>query len=205
MNIQNKSFNQKQKMYGATIIEVMISVFLLAFGILALMLAQIRSVSSITEAENRTLVAQAAEALAEGMQINPTLSTDSNQLVTIKYDEYTNHRTKKTGPVSNQTVKSLGNTTLTKEELATLQINNFIAALNQIPDVYEMHYAICPGENNLAEPTMAPTGGSFNANCAPNNTTEPGAVIKVAWQMQNSNNRNSNEKMTYTYMLKVRG
>ena len=54
--------------HGATILEVMISVLLLTFGVLALMAAQLRSVASLSEAENRSIVSQAAEALAEGMQ-----------------------------------------------------------------------------------------------------------------------------------------
>ena len=51
----------KNKNRGSTLLEVIVSVFLLTFGILALMAAQLRSVSSVSEAENRTIVAQAAE------------------------------------------------------------------------------------------------------------------------------------------------
>ena len=42
----------KNKNRGSTLLEVIVSVFLLTFGILALMAAQLRSVSSVSEAEN---------------------------------------------------------------------------------------------------------------------------------------------------------
>lgn len=76
---------------GSTLLEVMVSVLILAFGILALMLTQIRSVAGIAYAENQTLVAQAAEALAEGMQANPTLDWDTTndpKTLKITYDNY---------------------------------------------------------------------------------------------------------------------
>ena len=70
-SIQGKRPSKQQ---GATLIEVMVAIFVLAFGVLALMVAQLRSVSSVQEAENQTVVAQAAQTLMEGMLVNPVVS-----------------------------------------------------------------------------------------------------------------------------------
>lgn len=65
----------KKKIQGATLLEVLVSVFIMAFGIMALMLAQLKSVGSVREAEMQTRVAQAAQNLAEGMLSNPDVRT----------------------------------------------------------------------------------------------------------------------------------
>lgn len=69
-NRKKNILNNKQ-VQGATLLEVLVSVFIMAFGIMALMLAQLKSVGSIREAEMQTRVAQAAQNLAEGMLSNP--------------------------------------------------------------------------------------------------------------------------------------
>ncbi|WP_050797896.1 type IV pilus modification protein PilV [Neisseria shayeganii] len=65
----------KKKIRGATLLEVLVSVFIMAFGIMALMLAQLKSVGSVREAEMQTRVALAVQNLAEGMLSNPDVRT----------------------------------------------------------------------------------------------------------------------------------
>lgn len=180
----------KKTVAGSTIIEVIISVFLLTFGVLALMAAQIRSVAAIKEAENRTLIAQAAEALVEGMQINPTISNDGK----ITYARY---NTKSTNQSTEFELLNNNNTVNTAAALAKLQLDNFQAALNQIPDVAFIDYVVCQDSNNPKEATI--TGSSISGNCQGNDTT----VIKVVWQMESKNNDDST--IDYSYLLKVRG
>ena len=73
-NIRTPSFAKKQNIQGSTLIEVIVSVILLTLGLLALMATQLRSVSGLTEAENKSLVSQSTEALAESMLMNATLA-----------------------------------------------------------------------------------------------------------------------------------
>lgn len=189
----------KRKMQGATIVEVMVSVFLLTFGILALMLAQVRSVAGIGKAENRTLIAQAAEALAEGMQVNPTVSQVNKKLF-MQYDRYTGDAK----AVEPKNFVSLDdNPQYSKAQLAQVQIDNFEAALNQIPEVSHMSYIICADNDTPAEPTLS-AAGVFEGNCAAANTVS-GAVIKIAWRMKNTASNNANETNEFTYVLKVKG
>lgn len=166
----------KSKVQGSTIIEVMVSVFLLTFGILALLMAQIRSVAGIGEAENRTLIAQAAESLAEGMQANPVDYTQQSAQLEAKIQSLSDLKSK------------------SSEDLKNLQISNFVYALNQIPDVENINYFICKDKKEPKEPDIN------NGNCDGSDVV----MIKVAWQMKQPNSRNANATETYTYMLKVK-
>lgn len=63
----------KIRQRGMTLIEVLIAMFVLAIGVLALLATQLRTVASVHEAESQTIVAQAVQNLMESMLINPTL------------------------------------------------------------------------------------------------------------------------------------
>lgn len=56
---------------GSTLIEILVSMFILALGLMALIAMQTRTSIGIKEAENRTIIAQATENLAENMMTNP--------------------------------------------------------------------------------------------------------------------------------------
>ncbi|MBR6876471.1 MAG: type IV pilus modification protein PilV [Neisseriaceae bacterium] len=192
----------KRYIQGATLVEVMVSVFVLTFGILALMLTQIRSVASIAQAENQTLIAQAAEALAEGMQVNPKLEftggVGSKSVLTVKYTNYDKGKVEIKGGAKFKKLSDLkGNG---KEDLAKLQLGNFEAALQQLPDIEQIHYRICQDKETPDEPEM--TAAGFKDNCAAGGFVN-GAVIKVGWVMANASKQG--EKTTFTYMLKVKG
>ena len=49
------AFAKKKNIQGSTLVEVIVSVILLTLGLLALMATQLRSVSGLTEAENRSI------------------------------------------------------------------------------------------------------------------------------------------------------
>ena len=67
----------KLRVQGFALVEVLVSVVVLALGILALLATQLRSVSSVREAETQTIAAQAAQNLIEGMLSNPELELDN--------------------------------------------------------------------------------------------------------------------------------
>lgn len=89
---------------GMTLIEVLIAMFVLAIGVLALLAVQLRTVSSVRESENQTTVAQITQNLIEGMLINPTLSEkkevdkitgEETSRYKKSYDAYINKDTKR--------------------------------------------------------------------------------------------------------------
>ncbi|WP_373701060.1 type IV pilus modification protein PilV, partial [Neisseria dentiae] len=53
----------KQNQSGMTLVEVLVAMFVLAVGVLALLATQLRTVSSVREAESQTVVAQAVQNL----------------------------------------------------------------------------------------------------------------------------------------------
>ena len=71
---------------GSTLLEVLISVFIMAFGIMALMLAQLKSVGNVREAETQTRVAQAVQNLSPDVINN--LGSASNINAKLQYSNY---------------------------------------------------------------------------------------------------------------------
>ncbi|ULJ65230.1 type IV pilus modification protein PilV [Wielerella bovis] len=204
MRMRNsKKFSSRKGMQGATIVEVMVSVLLLTFGVLALMAAQIRSVASVTEAENRSIISQAAEALAEGMQINSTLSkqnVNGQQMYVHSYGNY------KLGQVQRLTLKAGAgqpepqkNVSLSKEDLAKQYLDEFEYVLqSQVPNVSNISYIICQDKDGADAPTMN-NAGVMDGRCASGRTT----TIKVAWRMRGANGTENPESPVYTYTLQV--
>ena len=181
--------------HGATILEVMISVLLLTFGVLALMAAQLRSVASLSEAENRSIVSQAAEALAEGMQANSSLEkvgSSYGRTYTAYYSGSTSVM-----PVGDDSHK-------TKVQVADQHIAEFEYVLKtQLTNVNTLGYTIC---RDKAKPEAATyDNGHFDNKCAPANNDTDTHVIKVVWRMGNGKNDSSNANNTtaYSYMLEV--
>lgn len=81
--VQTSSIRQQ----GSTLIEILVSMFILALGLMALIAMQTRTSIGIKEAENQTIIAQATENLADNMMTNPVLGL--NGLVTKRnYGRY---------------------------------------------------------------------------------------------------------------------
>lgn len=197
--------------HGATILEVMISVLLLTFGVLALMAAQLRSVASLSEAENRSIVSQAAEALAEGMQANSSLKTISNNGKISYYRIYKEYEKPPASvTIGDDSQKATvqrglsGLGTQTKTQVANQHIAEFEYVLKtQLTNVNTLGYVIC---RDKAKPEAATyDNGHFDDKCAPANNDTDTHVIKVVWRMGNGKNDSSNDNNTtaYSYMLEV--
>ena len=194
--------------HGATILEVMISVLLLTFGVLALMAAQLRSVASLSEAENRSIVSQAAEALAEGMQANSSLEKKGSsygRTYTAYYSGSTSVMTVGDDSQKATVQTGLSGTGLTKKQVADQHIAEFEYVLKtQLTNVNTLSYVIC---RDKTEPEAATydNNGQFKENCTPADNDTDTHVIKVVWRMGNGKNDSSNDNNTtaYSYMLEV--
>lgn len=172
----------KQSVQGATLVEVLVSVFLLTFGILGLMAAQLNSVAAVSESENHAIAAQAAENLAEAMQANPSLIVGGER----QYNEYLKDDWQEAGDVgscsstTSSTEKGAcaltGKTDITKAELAKAQLGEFQFVLKQMPNTVHLKYAICLDDvKGLADEVANPDLN--DAQCS--GSGQP--VIKVIW------------------------
>lgn len=191
-----------KQIQGATLIEVMISVFLLTFGVLGLMAAQIRSVAGVNEAESRTTISQAAETLAEAMQINTSILKEGS-LAVRRYNNYTNiassgktidfSNTDLPAPLWGADASAWDNATatapvnaITKATVAQSHLSLFEHMLKQTPNAQTIQYSICEDNSNPpAPPTVDATTGTVNWQCngGGNNQT----AIKVVWSTRPAN------------------
>ncbi|MBQ9258473.1 MAG: type IV pilus modification protein PilV [Neisseriaceae bacterium] len=180
MNTATTSFKQQQ---GSTLIEILVSMFILALGLMALIAMQTRTSIGIKEAENQTIIAQATENLAENMMTNPILGVNPTTLETTKeYTHYDNSvhicdgseaaPTKPTGTLTNPTNTNTGRT----------QLANYHMAL--------FHYAVCQ-INGVEEAKIDPPDNKVY------NQTTQGQVLHVTWTMSGS----SDKQFTYDYPL----
>ncbi|WP_304333791.1 type IV pilus modification protein PilV [Conchiformibius steedae] len=203
-------FPTQTRQRGSTLIEVMVSVFLLTFGVLGLMAAQIRSVGSISEAESRSTIAQAAENLAEAMQTNPQIVKSGTRAVRGYKHYLSASNTAKEldlsadpGTIPNPlwgtwdaAAKETKNN-ISKEALAAAQIQLFEYMLKQTPNAQTLSYIICTDSATPNEPTIS--SGSVNFNCRNSGST----VIKVAWTNRPADAKSQSEPVYYSYQLQL--
>ncbi|MDO1515575.1 type IV pilus modification protein PilV [Neisseria sp. MVDL18-041461] len=184
-----------------TLLEVLISMFVLAIGVLALLATQLRTVSSVREAEGQTIVAQAVQNLIEGMMINPTLSKEISTTpegqrkdtgrVRKRYDDNGRDlgrnrelsyrvlipRKARTCEASRWCKSENSLTSLDKRALLEDQLGRFEDTLvKALPDA-TIYYAVC---NDSSGRDMTITNGKVVHNCQGSNG-DP-LVIKVVWQ-----------------------
>lgn len=191
---------------GMTLIEVLIAMFVLAIGVLALLAVQLRTVSNVRESENQTTVAQITQNLIEGMLINPTLfeETDTAGEKTTRYkksyDAYLKSDSKQTAKFEAK---------MTKAQLAQAQIAQFKTDLAEALPEAKIYSAICK-DSSGAEPTYEGDRleeNRFNKNCDDKGNT---TIVKVLWlqdveeENASKNLNTSGHHVVYTYQSRVR-
>ena len=191
---------------GMTLIEVLIAMFVLAIGVLALLAVQLRTVSNVRESENQTTVAQITQNLIEGMLINPTLSEETNSAgdktsrYKKSYDAYITSSSEQLKD-SKQTAKFEAK--MNKTQLAQAQIAQFKTDLAKALPEAQFFSTICK-DSSGAEPTYE---NGFNAKCDGKGDT---TIVKVLWlqdveEENTSKNLNtSGHHIVYTYQSRVR-
>lgn len=191
---------------GMTLIEVLIAMFVLAIGVLALLAVQLRTVSNVRESENQTTVAQITQNLIEGMLINPTLSeeTDTAGDKTSRYKKsYDAYITSSSEQLKDSKQTNEFKDKMTKAQLAQAQIAQFKADLAKALPEAQVFLTICK-DSSGAEPTYE---NGFNAKCDDKGDT---TIVKVLWlqdvEEENTakNLNTSGHHVVYTYQSRVR-
>ena len=180
MNTITTSFKQQQ---GSTLIEILVSMFILALGLMALIAMQTRTSIGIKEAENQTVIAQATENLAENMMTNPVLSLKAST-TQRDYSHYTGGKTGVTVPVcpgpadKNLADRSTG-----------------AAARKTLADIHLKSFAdmVCKVTGTEDGTTIDIT---INENTT-GTTAAAGQTLHVSWTMGGS----SGKRYTYDYPL----
>ena len=185
----------KNPQSGMTLIEVLVAMFVLTIGILALLSVQLRTVTSVREAETQTIVSQITQNLMEGMLINPTIGSDSGKKAYTLY--------MKKGVSSANDGEFTIDAIKTKEQLAEAQLKRFSYELkNALPDAANIYYAVCKDSSGAA-PTLSGKGFSANGD----------TLIKVLWvkdsegqsDIDSTNLKTHGNNIVYTYQARVGG
>ncbi|MCD2070734.1 type IV pilus modification protein PilV [Neisseria cinerea] len=191
----------KNPQSGMTLIEVLVAMFVLTIGILALLSVQLRTVTSVREAETQTIVSQITQNLMEGMLINPTIGSDTGKKAYTLY--------MKKGVSSTNDGEFTIDAIKTKEQLAEAQLKRFSYELkNALPDATAIHYAVCKDSSGTA-PTLS--GKGFSSNC--DNKANGDTLIKVLWvkdsegqsDIDSTNLKTHGNNIVYTYQARVGG
>lgn len=182
---------------GFALIEVLISVVVLALGILALLATQLRSVGSVRDAETQTIAAQAAQNLIEGMTANPQLELTGRDGVWTKkkYDHYLNVAAP--DPVTDAD----GGYDTTN--LALKQLKEFNDELNasKLGDM-NVRARVCKTKDLKTAITIDPDTGEVSDWGCDNSAGK--VAIKIAWLVQPLSDKNTDKAQTVSYQTYIR-
>ena len=196
---------------GMTLIEVLIAMFVVAIGVLALLAVQLRTVSNVRESENQTTVAQITQNLIEGMLINPTLS-EKKEVDKITGEETSRYKksyddayyiTSSSEQLKDSKQTAKFEAKMNKTQLAQAQIAQFKADLAKALPEAQFFFTICK-DSSGAEPTY---NNGFQRKCDDKGDT---TIVKVLWlqdvEEKNSakNLNTSGHHVVYTYQSRVR-
>ena len=196
---------------GMTLIEVLIAMFVLAIGVLALLAVQLRTVSNVRESEKQTTVAQITQNLIEGMLINPTLS-EKKEVDKITGEETSRYKksyddayyiTSSSEQLKDSKQTAKFEAKMNKTQLAQAQIAQFKADLAKALPEAQFFFTICK-DSSGAEPTY---NNGFQRKCDDKGDT---TIVKVLWlqdvEEKNSakNLNTSGHHVVYTYQSRVR-
>ncbi|KZE33580.1 type IV pilus modification protein PilV [Crenobacter luteus] len=166
---------------GFTLLEVLIALFVLGFGLLALAALQIRTYSATRDAEYQSIAALHAEGLAEAMRANPKRTGVTNEPWSWQH-----YLTGETGVVGATTKActtyddaaqgfSSGSVECTQDEIAAHDLALFKARLESaFPGADEVKAGVCPSADLSAPPTLGSLGCDASGPLA----------IKIAWRVK---------------------
>ena len=191
----NKNMGIGFQQQGFALIEVLISVVVLALGILALLATQLRSVGSVRDAETQTIAAQAAQNLIEGMTANPKLELTDDKWTIKKYDHYDVEDPLPPHPPSDDGSYDATN-------LALKQLEEFNKELNEtkLGDM-NVRTKICKTKDLKTAITIDPdTGDVSDWGCDGTGKI----AIKIAWLVQPLSDKKTDKAQTVSYQTYIR-
>lgn len=159
---------------GFTMIEVVVSMFILALGIMAMIGMQTRTLGSIKQAENISQVSQAVDNLASGISLNPHLKLKVTPKGYETHKDYSLYQLPH-GCID-QSITSFikQNSQYSKKQFAQTTLKRFCTEIKQITsiDPKDIQLKVCP--NSKIESNL-----SWNFSCQDNGAQ---TVVKVVWK-----------------------
>lgn len=192
--MKNHHYQFSHKQNGSTLLEVLVSVFVLGFGLLALVSMQLKTVASAREAENQTIIAHAGDSFIEAMMMNPTRSLveKTNDALVLQRDfgayiDLTDGSITK--DCADDAVLSLTGTAgtntsgVSKDIVAKAHVCSFVKRINQIPSSGKVSWNICQeqSDNIATVPSFTGTGANKKIACGGSGSN---FVLKVIWEQE---------------------
>jgi len=134
--ISNKTLN-KFSQHGSTLIEAVVAIFIMSFGILALMLAQINSVNVSINSANQSEVTRAVQNYVEEMRAKAKISlkatTSNNSIILISVKNYSDFQSPNCTANLNLNLinDEVTSCTITSDGLITVQWGDKVANTGQ--------------------------------------------------------------------------
>lgn len=186
------------KSKGFALFEVLITVFIVAFGVLSLAAMQYKTLSLTRDADFRSIVSLHAEGLAEAIKANPVRVIDVSSNMSWQFNHY-----KENSPISDPATapsKNCKSAACTQNELAAYDLYVFHKRLkDSFPVDGSIISQVCKSNNTTILPKPDDLG-----------CTETGPlIIKIAWiskakkQEALAASSNKNNAIEYGYQLKV--
>lgn len=175
---------------GFTMIEVVVSMFILALGIMAMIGMQIRTLGSVKQAENISQVSQAVDNLASGISLNPHLKLKVTSRGYETHKDYSLYQLSHGCIDQSITPFIQQNSQYSKKQFAQTILKQFCTEIKQITsiDPKDIQLKVCP--NSKIESNLP-----WNFSCQDNGAQ---TVVKVVWKyktkMQNSEQKTQQEK-----------
>ena len=132
----NKTLN-KFSQHGSTLIEAVVAIFIMSFGILALMLAQINSVNVSINSANQSEVTRAVQNYVEEMRAKAKISlkatTSNNSIILISVKNYSDFQSPNCTANLNLNLinDEVTSCTITSDGLITVQWGDKVANTGQ--------------------------------------------------------------------------
>lgn len=169
MHVHNRS------QHGFALFEVMVTVFLLAIGILGLAAVQMKTYAITRDSDNRTNIALHAEGLAEAMRANPRRDLNASNVMSWSWSHY-NEGSAVTGTPTAPT-PDCRSADCNQKQLADYDLYEFHKNLrNSFATDNEVYSQVCPTTDFSTLPKPGAMG------CAASGPM----TIKVAWRSKAS-------------------
>ncbi|AUZ04339.1 putative pilus assembly protein PilV [Vitreoscilla sp. C1] len=192
--MKNHHYPFSHRQHGSTLLEILVSVFVLGFGLLALVSMQLKTVTSAREAENQTIIAHAGDSFVEAMMMNParSLVEKNNEALALQRDfgayvDLTDGSITKncTDDSALSLTGTAGTSTsgVNKEAVAKAHVCSFVKRINQIPSSGKVSWNICQEQSDsiATAPSFTGTGDDKKIACGGAGTN---FVLKVIWEQE---------------------
>ena len=177
----------KMKQDGFTLLEILVSVTILVVGLLGVLAMQLRSYTSIREAEKVSVVGGMTDALAEAMRSNAGLFAETTASETVIRSDWSHYET-----AVSSTTRPADGSPVSAGNLAGYHLGIFDQQLKEVLGAGTYAFSICKLD---ATQTL-----NFPRDNICNGTSGDDYVVRVFWETRDPSKVSSSDTTDPGYM-----